>query len=100
MRDPPRYLPGREYVDLIKHKMHALPTRSRCARWRAKDIRCRAGCVVNETHNHVIQICPRTYSARLKRHEVVALFREIADRESFTYTDEPRIKVGDEILKP
>lgn len=101
VRDPPRYLSGREYVDLIKLRIHALPTKSRCARGRAKDLRCRAGCVVNETHTHVIQICPRTYSARLKRHnEVVAWFRRKAERESFISAEEPRVKVGDEILKP
>ncbi|CAN7940745.1 unnamed protein product [Ixodes hexagonus] len=50
VRDPPRFLSGREFVDLIKLRIHALPTRSRCARGRSKDIRCCAGCVVSETH--------------------------------------------------
>ncbi|CAN7994724.1 unnamed protein product [Ixodes pacificus] len=94
VRNPPHFLNGREHVDLIKVRAHALPTKTRCARGRAKDTRCRAGCAFPETHAHAIQVCPRSYAPRLERHNCVA--RWIAGKlreDGCTVSEEPRITV-------
>ncbi|KAG0444433.1 hypothetical protein HPB47_013799, partial [Ixodes persulcatus] len=36
VRNPPKFLSGREYVDLTQLKIHALPTKARCARGQNK----------------------------------------------------------------
>lgn len=101
IRNPPHFLNGREYVDLIKLRAQALPSKTRCARGRAKDTRCRAGCAFPETHAHIIQVCPRSYAPRLERHNCVASWiAEKMRNDGCTVSEEPRIKVKDEIRYP
>ena len=64
-------LSGRNYINCHKVRIGALPTRSRTTRrWRG-DRLCRAGCMAQETNNHVLQICPRAHKARIDRHDAV-----------------------------
>ncbi|KAF8774012.1 Retrovirus-related Pol polyprotein type-2 like protein [Argiope bruennichi] len=49
---------GRDYINMIKARINALPTRTRTARGRPNKPRnCRAGCAALETPNHVVQQC-------------------------------------------
>lgn len=64
------YLSGREFVNLVKCRINALPTRARLARGRPLyNDRCRHGCDQVETLNHVTQICGSTHRATVKRHD-------------------------------
>ena len=64
-------LSGRNYINCHKVRIGALPTRSRTTRGRRGDRLCRAGCMTQETNNHVLQICPRALKARIDRHNAV-----------------------------
>lgn len=72
--DGRKFLSGEDFIKCLKARYNALPTRSRCARGRNKDTRCRAGCVHVETLNHISQWCPRTHGGRVKRHNNVLGF--------------------------
>ena len=62
---------GRNYINCHNVRIRALPTRSRTTRGRRGDSLCRAGCMAQETNNHVLQICPRAHKARIDRHDAV-----------------------------
>jgi Reverse transcriptase (RNA-dependent DNA polymerase) len=60
---------GRDYVEAVKLRFNQLPTKSRTARGRPlRDTMCRAGCLVKESLNHVVQQCSRAHGVRIKRH--------------------------------
>ena len=64
-------LSGRNYINCHKGRIGALPTRSRSSRGRRGDRLCRAGCMAQETKNHVLQICPRAHKASIDRHDAL-----------------------------
>ena len=82
-------------------RINALPTRSRTARGRVKDRRCRGGCGQIETLNHVIQHCHRTHDMRIKRHNAVAdyIIKSLREKE-FSVEEEPHFKLSTRTLKP
>ena len=99
--EPTRLLSGRDYVNCVKARINAMPTASRTARGRLKDKNCRAGCPNIETLNHVLQICHRTYGARIKRHNaVVDYVAKKLRKKGYEVWEEPKVKDGDVILKP
>ena len=64
------YLSGREYINLIKLRINALPTRARLARGRpGYDKFCRHGCNAVETLAHIAQVCDHTHRPIIKRHD-------------------------------
>ncbi|KAL7294948.1 hypothetical protein TKK_0011659 [Trichogramma kaykai] len=94
-------LNGKGYIACHRVRIGALPTRSRLTRGRHGDRHCRAGCRAQETNNHVLQICPRTHAARMKRHDVVANYisRRLT-RQGFEVRSEPHIPTSIGVRKP
>jgi len=71
-QQPTRLLTGKEYIDGIKLRINALPTKSRTTRGRHElDRQCRAGCDAPETSNHIMQKCYRSHERRVARHNCV-----------------------------
>lgn len=94
------FLSGRDFVNMNKLRINAIPLRSRMARGRVQDRHCRAGCNDAETLHHVLQICHRTHAARIKRHDACVdyLVRHLS--EKFTVIKEPKYTTSVGILKP
>lgn len=89
------FLRGREYIDIVKMHINAMPTLSRLKRGRQENTRCRAGCPVPETLGHVLQRCHRTHHERIRRHDVMV--RYVAKRlreKGWTVTEEKRFKTA------
>lgn len=97
-----RFLQGRDFLQMCRLRINALPTRSRCARGRpAKDRRCRAGCNAVETLNYIQQICHRTHPQRIKRHDAIAKYvTKKLEGKGFTVLKEPRINTEEGLRKP
>ena len=92
---------GRDYVNLHKIRIGALPTASRTSRGRYKDRACRAGCCVPETLNHVLQHCHRTWSSRNRRHDfVVQILAGNLRNQGFNVDLEPNIPTSVGTRKP
>lgn len=63
---------GSDYVGLLHTRFNCLPSRARTSRGRrGTNTLCRAGCGMDETSYHIIQICPRTHAGRCKRHNKI-----------------------------
>lgn len=54
IKERTRFLSGKDFLQLCKLRINALPTKSRTSRGRLKDRACRAGCRAAETLNHVL----------------------------------------------
>lgn len=62
-------LRGREFIDLAKFHVAAVPNLTRLRRGRELPKQCRAGCQAEESLGHILQRCHRTHHARIKRHD-------------------------------
>lgn len=60
-----RFLSGREFINLVKVRLNAVPVLSRLKRGRDVPISCRAGCSQDESLRHVLQRCHRTHHTRI-----------------------------------
>lgn len=99
--DGSRLLTGRDFINCGRARIGALPTRSRTTRGRAADRRCRAGCLAQETVNHVLQHCHRTHGARIKRHDAAAAYIERKmPRRGYRVFREPRYNTCIGLRKP
>ncbi|CAN7998354.1 unnamed protein product [Ixodes hexagonus] len=67
-------LTGRSFIDSVKLRINAMPTRLRTKRGREANIKCRAGCDTVETLGHVLQRCHRTHFVRTKRHDNIVAY--------------------------
>lgn len=97
------YLSGKEFINLLKVRINALPTRARMGRgrpWLSRD--CRHGCGQVETLSHVSQLCTETHRMTVKRHDDVCLRVSILLRKlGYTVSREQLLKpVGRPRLKP
>ncbi|GBO40185.1 Retrovirus-related Pol polyprotein from type-2 retrotransposable element R2DM, partial [Araneus ventricosus] len=91
VRNGTSFVPGRDFISMIKTRINALPTRTRTSRGRPNKIRsCRAGCAALETPNHVVQQCFRSHGLRIKRHNAIAHYicRSL-QQKGFQVTEEP-----------
>lgn len=96
-----KFLSGRDYVNCIKLRINALPTKSRTSRGRYADRHCRAGCNDIETLNHVLQKCHRTHGARISRHNAVASYVHRAlQMKCDLVEEEPHLKTPLGLRKP
>lgn len=99
--DGTKFLSGKDYVNCIKLRASALPTKSRSSRGRVGDRRCGAGCQAQETLNHILQQCHRTHAQRIKRHDAVLRYMERRIRRGgYTIHREPRLHTSDGLRKP
>lgn len=72
--DPYIRIPARDWIQFIRLRINALPSRMRTSRGvrRANLLtECRAGCKVPETTYHTIQGCHRTHGGRIERHNAL-----------------------------
>ena len=68
---------GADYIRAIKIRTKSIMTKVRRRRYtKLGDTSCEAGCSTNESLNHIMQKCPRTWSARTKRHDGICKFLE------------------------
>lgn len=99
---PTRLLTGKAYLNGIKLRINALPTRSRTTRGRQELARqCRAGCDAPESLNHVLQQCHRTHGRRVARHNnVVTRIKQGLVRRGYVVIAEPSLQGENRIYKP
>ncbi|CAL7932761.1 unnamed protein product [Xylocopa violacea] len=96
-----RFLSGRDFINAVKLRINALPTRSRTSRGRRTDRQCRGGCTQPETLNHVLQICHRTSEARVRRHDaLVAYVQRSLANQGYDAIKEPHINTSEGLRKP
>ncbi|CAL7932763.1 unnamed protein product, partial [Xylocopa violacea] len=96
-----RFLSGKDFINSVKLRINALPTKSRSNRGRQGDRLCRAGCNAIETLNHIMQICPRTHAARVARHNAIAAYVKRALAKKYeNVVEEPHIKTPSGLRKP
>lgn len=99
--DGTRLLTGKDYINCGRTRIGALPTRSRTARGRHQERRCRAGCLAQETLNHVLQHCHRTHESRIRRHNaIVEYVARKMPRNGYTVFKEPHYKTAIGLRKP
>lgn len=99
--DGTRFLSGKDYINLNRLRISAIPTKSRSGRGRHIDRRCRAGCLAQETINHVLQQCHRTHAARIRRHDAILAYLERGIRSSgYDIHREPRYTTAAGLRKP
>lgn len=99
--DGNRFLTGKDFINCARMRISAMPTRSRTARGRVRDRRCRAGCLAQETLNHVLQVCHRTHAARIKRHNAILTYMERRIKNSgYVIHQEPHYNTSIGLRKP
>lgn len=100
--EPTKLLSGQDYLECVKLKFNALPSRSRTSRGRnARDRNCRAGCSAIETTNHILQQCHRTHGTRVKRHDgLVNYLQRSLEQKGFHVQKEHQIETEQGIRKP
>uniref|UniRef100_A0A1A9VZG3 Reverse transcriptase domain-containing protein n=1 Tax=Glossina brevipalpis TaxID=37001 RepID=A0A1A9VZG3_9MUSC len=102
LREPTRMLSGKDFIECIRVRINALPSRSRTTRGRSNINRmCRAGCQVPETSYHTIQVCHRTSAARIERHNSVAKYvTKKLKEKGYTVLEEKHLKTSEGLRKP
>ena len=102
IREPSKLLTGRDFINCIKIRINALPSKSRTTRGRSTmDRMCRGGCGVPETTNHIIQQCHRTHAIRVDRHNSVASYiKHQLNNRGYITAEEPRMQTADGLRKP
>lgn len=96
-----RFLSGKDFINMIRIRVNAMPTKSRTSRGRGADRSCRAGCQAVETLNHVLQHCHRTHRARIERHNaIVSYVKRGLVKKYVTVEEEPRFSTTQGIRKP
>lgn len=99
--DGTRFLSGKDYLNSVKLRINALPTKSRCSRGRIDNRLCRAGCNEAETLNHIMQKCHRTHGARIARHNAIASYVKRALSKKYDIIqEEPHIQTSVGLRKP
>lgn len=100
--DGSNFLSGKDFINIVKTRINALPVLSRASRGRSARSRgCSAGCSAVESLNHVTQHCYRTHRARIMRHNaVVAYLVRGLEQRGFIATREPRFSLGSVTLVP
>lgn len=62
------FLGNRQFIEAVKMRINALPTKSRVYRGLNYSRHCRAGCQLPETNEHMMQRCVSTRNGRRERH--------------------------------
>lgn len=98
--DGTRLVSGRDYINMTRLRINALPVKSRTSRGRRRDRMCRAGCLEVETLNHVLQRCHRTHAARVDRHNACASYVARAMAKQYQVVEEPHFQTEVGLRKP
>lgn len=94
---PPRAWSGRDYVKAIHLRTFNLPTAAIPSNPPERRL-CRAGCRKPETLSHVLQQCPLTHWARIRRHDTIAAKIIRHFRKTLPVEDEPHVRHPDGTL--
>lgn len=98
---PNNLIKGHDYIDYIKLRVNALPTKARGLRGRQGDRLCRHGCGKKETLYHMLQACPKTHGLRIKRHNNIVNFLANTNRGRGKEVHlEPRVHTSTGLRKP
>lgn len=98
--DGNQFVSGRDFIQMNKLRINAIPLRTRMARGQIRDRHCRAGCNDSETLHHVLQICHRTHAERIKRHNACLSFLVRRLGENVQFSEEPQFRTPTGVLKP
>uniref|UniRef100_A0A6M2DU98 Putative reverse transcriptase n=1 Tax=Xenopsylla cheopis TaxID=163159 RepID=A0A6M2DU98_XENCH len=99
--DGTRLLSGRDYINAVKLRINALPTKSRTSRGRIEDRQCRAGCRAVESLDHILQSCHRTHKSRIDRHNAVSNYiKRALEKKSSLVEVEPKFQTQGGLRKP
>ena len=92
---------GSTSIDVTKIRGNLMSTKGRIQRWHSgQDASCEA-CGRRETLGHILQVCPRSWGVRIKRHDkVVDLTETLLKRKGFSSPKEPIIKTRAGMKKP
>ena len=73
-------MPGADYIKALKVQSNSIKTKHRRRRYtKVGSTVCDAGCMSQESTNHIVQKCPQTWSALTKKH--YELSKENLDRK-------------------
>lgn len=96
-----KFLHGKDFINMCKLRINALPVRARTTRGRAHDRACRGGCTHSETLHHILQQCHRTHDARIKRHDAIVQYLcNNLKQKSYQIETEPQIRTNEGLRKP
>lgn len=100
--EPTKFLSGRDFVNSLRLRINAFPSRARCSRGRAREKTCRAGCGLVETTNHILQICHRASDKRHQRHNKLAAYVEhrLRNKPGFIVEAEKDYRLGNDKVRP
>lgn len=96
-----RFVSSRDFINYIKLRINALPSKTRLTRGRNVNKFCRFGCQKTETTYHAIQQCYKSHGLRIKRHDNVVKY--IADKNiarGRMVLVEPKIQTAVGLRKP
>ena len=98
---PSSLMSGANYIGAIQVRGNLMPTAARMARGRPeRDFSCDA-CGRTETLGHVLQICPRTFGPRNKRHNAVLVrLTKMLKKRNWQVTVEPAIPTNAGLRRP
>ena len=72
-----KLMPGADYIKALKVRSNSIKTEDRRRRYtKVGSTVCDAGCMSQESMNHIVQKCPKTWSARTKRYDKLCKFLE------------------------
>ena len=92
---------GKTFINVLKIRGNLIATKARMARWhKGLDTSCDS-CGRRETLGHILQVCPRSWGERIKRHDQISAFvAKKAKSKGFRIWEEPIIKTVMGIRKP
>lgn len=87
------FLGNRTFIEAVKMRINALPTKSRMYRGMNYSRQCRAGCHQPETNEHMMQSCVSTRPGRRERHnQVVATLATELEAKDYKVLVGPTIR--------
>ena len=99
--DATSLLSGANYIGAVKVRGNLLPSAVRAARGRpAISVHCGA-CQRPGSLRHILQVCPRTHSSRISRHDrIVTLVQSAAGKAGWSCIREPAIPTTAGLRRP
>ena len=91
-----KLMSGADYVRALKIRSNSIMTKHSRRRYtKVRSNVCDAGCMSQESMNHIVQKCPKTWSARAKRHDEICKFLErILTEKDLKTLREPSFRCG------
>ena len=92
---------GSTFIAVMKIRGNLMTTKAKMQRWhKGQDPSCDA-CGRRETLAHILQVCPRSWGERIRRHDkCVDLAKGLLEKQGYSTLAEPVIKTRQGIRKP